>query len=366
MTAPFRVVILPGDGIGPEVTAGAVRVLQHVAKSGAYAFDFSFELIGGAALRAGQPPLPAATREACLSADAVLLGAVGDPAFDARPSGARPESGLLALRQAMGVYANLRPARVHAALAAASPLKPEIATRVDMLIVRELTGGLYFGEPRFEQADAALNTLPYSRLEIDRIARIAFDAARRRRRHVLSVDKANVLETSRLWRRVVSEAASDYPDVILEHMYVDACAMKMVIDPGPIDVLLTENLFGDILSDEAGALCGSLGLLPSASLGGGPGLFEPVHGSAPAIAGRDIANPIGAIASAAMLLREGLGLVDEGNAIDAAIAAALAPGARTADIAAGETALGTTAMTDAVIAAFATESGRLKPAPTRL
>lgn len=351
MSTAFRIAVLPGDGIGPEVTAAAVRVLQEVAQRTAHSFEFDFQMIGGVALHAGGDPLPAETREACISADAVLLGAVGDPAFDANPAGHRPESGLLALRQAMGVYANLRPAKVHPALAGATPLKPEIAGRVDMLIVRELTGGLYFGEPRFEQPDAALNTLRYSRYEIERIARVAFEAARRRRRHVLSVDKANVLETSRLWRRVVSEVGAAYPDVTLEHMYVDACAMKMVIDPGSIDVLLTENLFGDILSDEAGALCGSLGLLPSASLGDGPGLFEPVHGSAPSIAGRDLANPIGAMASAAMLLRDGLGLLEEGNAIDAAIASSLASGGRTADIAGADVrSLGTAAMADTIIA----------------
>ena len=353
MPAPRRIVVLPGDGIGPEVTAAAVRVLQAVAHRGPHAFAFDFAMIGGAALRAGRQPLPAETRDACIAADAVLLGAVGDPAFDGRPAGDRPESGLLALRQAMDVYANLRPARVHPALAGATPLKPDIAGRVDMLIVRELTGGLYFGEPRFEQADTALNTLAYSRVEITRIARVAFEAARRRRRHVLSVDKANVLETSRLWRRVVAEVSAEYPDVSLAHMYVDACAMQMIVDPGSIDVLLTENLFGDILSDEAGALCGSLGMLPSASLGEGPGLFEPVHGSAPSLAGQGVANPIGAIASAAMLLRDGLGLVDEGNAIDAAIALSLERGARTADIAGPQNrALTTSAMTDSIIEAL--------------
>lgn len=367
MPSPLTIIVLPGDGIGPEVTAAAVAVLREIAARGDRQFQFSTHLIGGAAMRAGEPPLPAATRDACLAADAVLLGAVGDPGFDDRPAGERPESGLLALRRAMRVYANLRPAKVHGALAGATPLKPEIAARVDMLIVRELTGGLYFGEPRFEQPDMAVNTLVYSRHEIERIARVAFEAARKRRRRVLSVDKANVLETSRLWRRVVSEVASDYPDVTLTHMYVDACAMQMVIDPGSLDVVLTENLFGDILSDEAGAICGSLGLLPSASLGDGPGLFEPVHGSAPGIAGQDRANPIGAIASAAMLLRDGLGLVEEADAIDRAIASALDAGARTADIAgAGETVSGTRAVTGAVVASV--RAGALdgsKAAPTR-
>ena len=349
-----RIVVLPGDGIGPEVTTAAVRVLQEVAGRFGRRFAFETHLIGGSAMRAGHHPLPSRTRDACLSADAVLLGAVGDPAFDDRGPAERPEYGLLSLRRAMGVFANLRPAKVHAALAEASPLRRDPASRIDMVIVRELTGGLYFGEPRFEHADDALNTLTYSRHEIERIARVAFDAARRRRRRVLSVDKANVLETSRLWRRVVSEVAAGYPDVTLEHMYVDSCAMKLVLDPGGLDVVLTENLFGDILSDEAGAICGSLGLLPSASLGDGPGLFEPVHGSAPSMAGLDRANPIGAIASAAMLLREGLGLVEEADAIELAIEAALNAGLRTPDIAgSSEAGVGTVAMGDAVLAALA-------------
>ena len=284
---------------------------------------------------------------------AVFLGAVGDPAYDSNPAGARPEVGLLELRRAMGVYANLRPAKVYRALAAATPLKPEAAARVDMLIVRELTGGLYFGEPRAEGHDEASNTMRYSRQEVERIARVAFAIARRRRGRVLSVDKANVLETSRLWRRVVSEVAAAFPDVTLEHMYVDACAMALVRDPGSIDVLLTENLFGDILSDEAGAICGSLGLLPSASLGDGPGLFEPVHGSAPAMAGKDAANPIGAIASVAMLLRDGLGLTEEGDAVDRAIESVLEAGMRTADITGTPGgAVGTAAMTAAIVAAL--------------
>ena len=356
----IRIVLLPGDGIGPEVTAAAGRVLQDLDARASLGLSFETHPIGGAALRAGLPPLPDSTRDACLVADAVLLGAVGDPAFEKPAPGQRPESGLLALRQAMGVYANLRPARLYAPLVSASPLNPEIARGVDMMIVRELTGGLYFGEPRFEQPDAALNTLKYSRGEVERIARKAFELARARKRRVLSVDKANVLETSRLWRRVVDEIAADYPDVTIEHMYVDACAMKLVLDPASIDVLLTENLFGDILSDEAGAICGSLGLLPSASLGDGAGLFEPVHGSAPAMAGQDRANPIGAIASAAMLLREGLGLKEEGDAIDRAIDAALSTGARTHDIAAGGAALGTAAMTDRILVAL----DRLKPVST--
>lgn len=348
--ARHAIAVLPGDGIGPEVTASAVRVLQEIGHAYRHTFTFDSRPIGGAALRQGLPPLPDDTRDACVAADAVLLGAVGDPSFDSRPAGERPESGLLALRTAMGVFANLRPARVHPALVSASPLKPELAAATDMVIVRELTGGLYFGEPRFEQPDVACNTLMYARYEIERIAHVAFTLARGRRMRVLSVDKANVLETSRLWRRVVSEVAAGYPGVSLQHMYVDACAMALVLDPGSLDVVLTENLFGDILSDEAGAVCGSLGLLPSASLGKGPGLFEPVHGSAPSIAGQDRANPIGAIASAAMLLRDGLGLREEGDAVDRAIASALGAGHRTADIAAGDSRVsGTVAMTDAIL-----------------
>ena len=367
MTRPFTIVILPGDGIGPEVTASAVRVLQEVAHRSGRPLAFETHLIGGAALRAGLAALPDETRDACMAADAVLLGAVGDPAFDDRAPGDRPESGLLALRRAMGVYANLRPAKLHEALAGSTPLRSDVASGTDMIIVRELTGGLYFGEPRFEQADTALNTLRYSRHEVERIARVAFEIARGRRRRVTSVDKANVLETSRLWRRVTSEVARDYSDVALEHMYVDACAMKLVLDPRSFDVVLTENLFGDILSDEAGAICGSLGLLPSASLGEGPGLFEPVHGSAPSIAGQDRANPIGAIASAAMLLRDGLKLTDEGDAVDRAIEAALDAGFRTPDIAGAQTAgVGTATMTDAILASLgAAQPGERTPASTR-
>lgn len=363
MSRSFTIALLPGDGIGPEVTAAAVRVLEAVAAQAGHRFTFKAHQIGGDALGAGLPALPDATRAACVSADAVLLGAVGDPAFDHLPPGERPESGLLALRRAMGVYANVRPARISRALAHAGPLTADRADGVDMVIVRELTGGLYFGEPRGETPVEAFNTLRYSRQEVVRIARVAFELARGRRGRVLSVDKANVLETSRLWRRITTEVSREYPDVALTHMYVDACAMELVLRPAGIDVLLTENLFGDILSDEAGAICGSLGLLPSASLGDGPGLFEPVHGSAPSIAGQDRANPIGAIASAAMLLRDGLSLPAEADAIDRAIDAALDAGHRTADIAGSGAALGTGAMTDRIVDAMA-GSGRLKPAAT--
>jgi 3-isopropylmalate dehydrogenase len=329
------IALLPGDGIGPEVTKAAVAALEKVGRRFGHTFEMAEWPIGGAALRQGRDPLPPETREACLVADAVLLGAVGEPAFDAAPPQRRPEAGLLALRRALGAYANLRPAVVWPGLEGNGSLKPEKVAGVDLFIVRELTGGLYFGEPRGLAPDgaSAVNTLRYSREEVARIAEVAFAAARLRRHSVVSVDKANVLETSQLWRSVVIDVSARYQDVKLEHMYVDACAMNLVIDPCRFDVILTENLFGDILSDEAGAVVGSLGLLPSASLGSGPGLFEPVHGSAPTLVGRNIANPIGAIASAAMLLRYSLHAEDEAQAIEAAIGGVLADGYRTHDLA---------------------------------
>jgi len=283
----------------------------------------------------------------------VLLGAVGDPAFDHLPSSERPEAGLLALRKGLRVYANLRPARIWPGCEGAGPLRPEVAKGSDLLIVRELTGGLYFGEPRGidREAGVAFNTMRYSVPEIERIARVAFDAAQRRRRLVTSVDKANVLETSQLWRTVVTRVARDYPEVTLQHMYVDACAMALVTAPSRFDVILTENLFGDILSDEAAVISGSIGLLPSSSIGDGPGLFEPVHGSAPDIAGRNIANPIGAIASAAMLLEHSLGAIEEARAVDAAIDRVLTEGHRTADLAAGGPQVSCSRMADLVAAA---------------
>jgi 3-isopropylmalate dehydrogenase len=284
----------------------------------------------------------------------VLLGAVGDPEFDRGDSSRRPEAALLAIRRELSLYANLRPARVWPGLEEDGPLKPDVVRGTDMLIVRELTGGLYYGEPRGIAADGASahNTMRYSRAEVTRIARRAFEAARRRRARVTSVDKANVLETSRLWRQVVIDVARDYPDVTLDHMYVDACAMKIALAPSSFDVILTENLFGDILSDEAGAIVGSLGLLPSASLGDGPGLFEPVHGSAPDIAGRNAANPIGAILSAAMLLRHALGLDEEARAVERAVGSVLRGNTRTADIASGQPAAGTREVAQAVVAAL--------------
>jgi 3-isopropylmalate dehydrogenase len=329
-----RIVVLPGDGVGPEVTGAAQGVLEAVARAFGHRFTFETHLIGGAAIRRDLPPLPQATIDACLSADAILLGAVGAPEFDSRPPGQRPESALLQIRQRLGLYANLRPARVWPGLESAGPLKPNVLGQTDMLVVRELTGGLYYGEPRgiSAEGDSAWNTMRYSRHEIERIARVAFTAARSRQKRVTSVDKMNVLETSRLWRTVVTEVAAEYPDVRLDHMLVDSCAMRITLAPASFDVIVTENLFGDILSDEAGAVVGSLGLLPSASLGNGPGLFEPVHGSAPDIAGLDVANPIGAVLSAAMLLCYALKLEKEAAAVDAAVANVTAGGELTRDL----------------------------------
>lgn len=345
----FTVAVLPGDGIGPEVTAEAVRVLSAVADLHGFRFTFPEYPVGAAAVNETGDALPTVTRNGVREADAILLGAVGSPALARAVGNRRPEAGLLALRASLGVYANLRPITVHPALRHTSPLRAERLTGVDLLIVRELTGGLYYGEPRGRDEETAVNTLRYSVAEVERVARVAFLAARNRGRRVTSVDKANVLEVSQLWRDTVTHVAAEYPDVAIEHLYVDYAAMRLISDPASIDVLLTENLFGDILSDEAAVLAGSLGLLPSASLGNGPGLFEPVHGSAPDIAGRDVANPIGAIASAAMLLRHGLDLREAADQIDRAIAALLLSGARTRDIALpGETVLGTRAVGESI------------------
>src|SRR5436309_5431746 len=334
----YAIAVLPGDGIGPEVIAQAVRVLEAVAERFELRFALETFPVGAAAVVVANDPLPPETRAAVLRSDAVLLGAVGDPALDNAPRELRPETGLLTLRKLLNVYANLRPVAVHPALLGCSPIKPERLRGVDLLVVRELTGGLYYGKPRGRTGGggggaSAVNTLAYSAFEIERVARVAFEAARGRRRLVTSVDKANVLEVSQLWRETVAQVARDYPNVRLEHSYVDTAAMRLVSDPATFDVVLTENMFGDILSDEAAVLTGSLGLLPSASLGSGPGLFEPVHGSAPSLAGKDVANPIGAIATAALLLRYGLGLAEPAAAVEGAIAAALEQGARTRDIA---------------------------------
>ena len=341
----YSIAVLPGDGIGPEVIAQAVRVLEAVAERFELRFEFDTLPVGGAGVREAHDPLPPATRAAVTRCDAVLLGAVGDPSLDGAPRELRPETGLLALRKLLNVYANLRPVSVHPALTAASPLKPELLRGVDVLVVRELTGGLYYGEPRGRNGASATNTLSYTVPEIERVARVGFEAARERRRLVTSVDKANVLEVSQLWRETVTRVTREYPDVRLEHVYVDTAAMRLGSDPVSFDVLLTENMFGDILSDEAAVLAGSLGMLPSASLGSGPGLFEPVHGSAPLLAGRDSANPIGAIATVGMVLRHGLKLYDAAAAVDDAIAVTLEAGARTQDLATpGQSYIGTSAM----------------------
>ncbi|HKS40347.1 MAG TPA: 3-isopropylmalate dehydrogenase [Blastocatellia bacterium] len=333
----IKITVLPGDGIGPEVTKEAMNVLEAIAKKFEHTIDVGYEKIGGEAITEFNDPLPRATLESCFESGAVLLGAVGSPAFDNHPIHLRPEAGLLRLRRELGAFANLRPALLFPALADSSPLKPGVVKGTDMVIVRELLGGLYFGEPRGndENADtrAVFNTMRYSEPEIERIARVAFELARTRRLKVTSVDKANVLEVSRLWREVVTRVATDYTDVTLEHQYVDSCAMAIVARPASFDVIVTENMFGDILSDEAGAVVGSLGLLASASIGGRLGLYEPVHGSAPDIAGRGIANPLGAILSTAMMLRHSFQLEQEAASIESAVEQALSAGHRTPDLA---------------------------------
>jgi 3-isopropylmalate dehydrogenase len=333
----IKITTLPGDGIGPEVTTEAVKVLQTIAAIHGLSFEFEEHAIGGVAIKNFGSPLPRTTLDACLASDAVLLGAVGSPEFDRVPPNQRPEAGLLLLRSALGGYANLRPAIAYSSIAACSPLRTDVAQGSDILIVRELLGGLYFGEPRGIDSlnKVATNTMRYSVEEIERIAKVAFEAARKRRGKVTSVDKANVLETSQLWRQTVIRVSQDYPDVTLEHLYVDACAMHLISNPRRFDVLLTENLFGDILSDEAAVITGSLGMLASASIGGEVGLYEPVHGSAPDIAGQNLANPCGAIASAAMMLRYSFDLEQEANDIELAIEHVLEAGYRTPDIADG-------------------------------
>ena len=331
----LTITILPGDGIGPEVCNEAVRVLRSLGTFHNTEFHFQEKLIGGAAIRATGNPLPEDTLRACLESDAVLLGAVGAPEFDHLPGPQKPEAGLLAIRTALGGFANLRPAVSFRSTADCSPLRRSIVEGADIMFVRELLGGLYFAQPRgFSEDDAsAFNTMRYSTEEIERVAIVAFDLARTRRKKVTSVDKANVLETSQLWRRTVNEVGRAYPDVKLDHVYVDACAMHLVTAPTRFDVVLTENLFGDILSDEAAAITGSIGMLASATVGGDVNLYEPVHGSAPDIAGKGIANPLGAITSAAMLLRHSAGMVHEAADLEAAIQQVLENGYRTVDLA---------------------------------
>ena len=351
----LNLTILPGDGIGPEVTDQAVLVLKTVSDAFGHQLQIQSKNIGGAALTAANDPLPADTIQACRASSAVLLGAVGNPAFDHYPQHLRPEAGLLRLRRELGAYANLRPAICFPALEDCSPLRAELVRGTDIMIVRELLGGLYFGDPRSIAGDpgsrTATNTMTYGEPAIERIARVAFDLAMKRRRKVLSVDKANVLECSRLWREVVTRCAKDYPGVQLSHMYVDSAAMALVQCPKDFDVLLTENMFGDILSDQAGGVVGSLGLLASASIGGPVGVYEPVHGSAPDIAGKGIANPLGAILSAALLLRHSFELEQEATRIENAVSVVLNGGSRTADLArAGQNPISTSEMGRRVVA----------------
>jgi len=347
-----RIVTLPGDGIGPEVIREAVRVLQTIADRYGHEFTFEEALIGGCAIDSTGNPLPDSTLAACETANAVLLGAVGGPQWDDPAAPVRPEQGLLKLRQHFDVFANLRPVKAYPALAHYAPLRAELLEDVDILFVRELTSDVYFGE-RMEQGDGdrAWDTMFYTVEQVRRVAKVAFEAARKRRGKVASVDKANVLASMRLWRRTVKEVAQEYPDVQLEHVLVDACTMYLMKNPARFDVILAGNMFGDILSDEASILAGSLGMLPSASLNNGTfGVYEPIHGSAPDIAGKDIANPTGTILSAAMLLRYSLGLEAEANAVQAAVEAVFRQGGRTADLAdTPASALSTREFTDRVL-----------------
>ena len=354
----YRITLLPGDGIGPEITAVARVLLEAVAAHHGFGLDFDEQLIGAAAVAATGVPLPDETLAACRASDAVLLAAIGDPRCDTLPREQRPESGLLALRAGLGLFANLRPVRILPALIEASSLKPEVIQGVDLLVVRELIGGVYFGLPKgrveLEGRVRAFNTMAYFDDEIDRIARVAFALAASRRGRLCSVDKANVLDVSQLWRDRVEALHAEYPAVALSHMYVDNAAMQLVRDPRQFDVLLTSNLFGDILSDEAAMLTGSIGMLPSASLGAsGPGLFEPVHGSAPDIAGQDVANPLAMVLSAAMLLRVSLKQEQAAASLEAAVDRVLAAGFRTADLLAeGSVRLGCRAMGEQLLAAL--------------
>ena len=331
----MKITILEGDGIGPEVTREAVNLLEEISDLFGIRISLEKQLIGGAGIHQKNSALPQETLNSCLDSDAVLLGAVGTPEFDHLNPEDRPEIGLLKLRKNLGGFANLRPAKAFSSLIDSSPLKPEIFSGTDMLIVRELLGGLYFGEPRGfdENGSEAFNTMRYSRVEIERVARVAFEAAQSRRKKVTSVDKANVLEASRLWRKTVEDVSKNYPDVELEHLFVDACAMHLVTNPKRFDVILTENLFGDILSDEAAVLTGSLGMLASATVGGKVDLYEPVHGSAPDIAGQNIANPLGAIGCVALLLRHTLKNEPAALAIENSIERVLEEGYRTIDLA---------------------------------
>ena len=354
----MKIALLPGDGIGPEIVAEAAKLLERLRREG-LPIEIEAAPIGGAGYDTAGQPLPAATLKLAQAADAAIMGAVGGPKYDALPRHLRPEQGLLGIRKSLGLFANLRPARLHPELAAASTLKPEAVAGLDLMIVRELTGDIYFGAPRGRRTNAAgeaegFDTMLYSEPEIRRIARVGFDIARKRKRKLCSVDKANVLDTSILWREVVTAVGRDYPDVTLSHMYVDNAAMQLVREPKQFDVIVTGNLFGDILSDEASMLAGSIGMLPSASLdASGKGLYEPIHGSAPDIAGRNMANPLATILSLALLFRYSFARDDVAERIERAVQTVLAQGHRTADIVApGERAIGTREMGDAVAAAL--------------
>ncbi|KXH84101.1 3-isopropylmalate dehydrogenase [Sporosarcina sp. HYO08] len=346
-----RVAVLPGDGIGPEVTAAAVRVLEVIARRFNHTFHIEFGAIGGEAIDKFNDPLPEDTIKLCEESDAVLLGAVGGPKWDQNPSALRPEKGLLAIRKKFDLFANLRPVAAVPALLHASPLKEEVAKEVDMMIVRELTSGLYFGQPSRRTEKSAVDSLVYTREEIERIVDKAFELARLRKGKVTSVDKANVLESSKLWREIVEEKKKEYPDIEVEHALVDSCAMKLITNPGAYDVIVTENMFGDILSDEASVITGSLGVMPSASVrSDGFGLYEPVHGSAPEIAGLGLANPAAAILSAAMMLKYSFGMETEAAEIERAVNAVFEEGSFTADLAGpGQRVLSTKEWTDTVI-----------------
>ena len=351
----LNIALLKGDGIGPEIVDSAVRVLEKIGKKFGHEFIFTPYLIGGCAIDETGAPLPEETVAGCLASDSVLLGAVGGPKWDNLPGNIRPEKALLGIRAAMELYTNLRPARLYAALKDDSPLRPDLVEKgFDIMIVRELTGGIYFGDRGYREGkygEEAYDTEQYSRMEIERIARAAFEAARVRNKKVTSIDKANVLETSRLWRKTVHEIAAEYPDITVTDMLVDNAAMQLVRNPSQFDVIVTSNMFGDILSDEASQITGSIGMLPSASIGATKrGLYEPIHGSAPDIAGQNKANPIATILSAAMMLRYAFALEEEALDIENAVNRVLDAGLRTADIAHGEEALGTVEMTDAILA----------------
>ena len=350
----YNIALLRGDGIGPEIVDSAVRVLEKVGEKFGHTFNFTKYLIGGAAIDACGEPLPKETVEGCLAADSVLLGAVGGPKWDTLPGNMRPEKALLGIRAAMGLFTNLRPAKLYPALAGECPLRADIvANGFDLMIVRELTGGIYFGERGMREGkygEEAYDTECYSRMEIEHIGRVAFESARKRGKKLCSIDKANVLDTSRLWRRIMHELAEEYPDVTLSDMLVDNAAMQLVRNPAQFDVVVTSNMFGDILSDEASQITGSIGMLPSASLGESTrGLYEPIHGSAPDIAGKHLANPIATILSAAMMLLHSFGLSTEHDAIVNAVDNVLNAGLRTADLAHGAPALSTEEMTDAIL-----------------